>query len=317
MRCCDVRMASKILLALTLVFCFFNPYKRVLNAEIESNLCSLLPKVESWRYSEDPQDYFPETLYEYINGAAEIYLGYDFKELIVGQYKNVDFDIFFSVEIYDMRNEKNSFGIYSAERFPDNRFVSIGNQGYLEEGTLNFFVGRYYIKLLCFDCGDESESYLKFFAGEILKGIKDKGQIPPLLHHFPKEGLIPNSEKFILHNFMGHAFLHDGYSANYKQGVLEFECFLIDGKSNEEAQNMIEKYLAYQDEETIEKESFGYHLKDHYYHHIFLARVENHLCGVMKIKDGSEEIGERYLKALMMSLRAGPIIKKSSRGLDL
>ena len=45
---------------------------------------------------------------------------YDFQELIVGQYKKKSSEKSLSIEIYDMGNEKNSFGIYSAERFTDN-----------------------------------------------------------------------------------------------------------------------------------------------------------------------------------------------------
>ena len=203
------------------------------------SLQSLLPEIKYWSYSESPRDYFPETLYEYINGAAEIYLGYDFKQLIVGQYEKTHNQASLSVEIYDMGNEKNAFGIYSAERFPDAQFLLMGNQGYLEEGSMNFLVGRYYIKLLCFDCGEKYEILLKKFSEAILNRIQDRGQLPFLLNVFPKEGLIPNTEKFILNNFMGYSFFHNGYLANYRLGDIEFECFLIEGKDGEEAQNML------------------------------------------------------------------------------
>lgn len=268
-----------------------------------SSLRSLLPEVDSWKFSEAPQNYFPETLFEYINGAAEIYLAYDFAELIVGQYEKGNSEHSLSIEIYDMGNEKNSFGIYSAERFQDSNFISIGNQGYLEEGTLNFIVGKYYIKLLCFDCEEESDKLLMVFSQEIVKRVKDKGHLPPLLGLFPEEGLIQNSEKFILRNFMGYSFLHDGYLANYKLKDLEFDCFLIKGKNEEDAQNMLRQYLKTKNKENVQELSMGYCIKDRYYHNIYLARVGNCLCGVMKIKDGYEEVGERYFRILAKSLK--------------
>lgn len=266
------------------------------------SLHSLLPEMENWKSIESAQDYFPETLYEYIDGAAEIYLGYDFKQLIVGQYEKRDSRASLSVEIYDMGNGKNAFGIYSAERFPDTRFTPLGNQGYLEEGSLNFLVDRYYIKLLCFDCGEESESYLKQFSQAILQKIHDMGQLPSLLDVFPEEGLVPNTEKFILHNFMGYSFFHDGYLADYRFGDFEFECFLIEGKDGKEAQNMLDQFLTAKGEGNIEEIPLGFHLKDRYYEHIFLARVGNYLAGVMKIKDGQEDEGKKYLQALIQSL---------------
>jgi hypothetical protein len=53
--------------------------------ERPSGLLSLLPEVDSWIMAEKPESYYPENLFEYINGAAEIYLAYEFKELIVAQ----------------------------------------------------------------------------------------------------------------------------------------------------------------------------------------------------------------------------------------
>ncbi len=275
----------------------------VLSNEEESSLLSLLPRVEAWSLSEEPQSYIPGNLFEYINGAAEIYLAYDFKELMVGLYgkkKEAD-EAALSVEIYDMGSAKNSFGIYSAERFAESEFIPIGNQGYLEEGTLNFLVGRYYIKLLCFDCGDESDEVLKSFSGMIVKSVKDKGELPSALRYFPKEGLVSNSERFILRNFLGYDFLHDGYSANYKLKDQEFDCFIIEGTDEQDAQRMLEQYLEKKSNSDIQKTKLGFRLKDRYYHNIFLALNGNTIFGVMKIRDDFQDIGQRYLAILLES----------------
>jgi len=47
---------------------------------------SLLPGIDGWKLTEDPKIYSPETLFEYIDGAAEAYLGYDFQQLLVSNY---------------------------------------------------------------------------------------------------------------------------------------------------------------------------------------------------------------------------------------
>ena len=161
--------------------------------EMKVGLKTLLPVVEGMEPTESPVTYFPETLFEYINGAAEIYISYDFRELIVAEYKKNDASDSLAVEIYDMGNLKNSFGIYSAERYPDNEFLSLGTQGYQEEGTLNFLIGRYYVKLLCFDCQDRSEEWLRAFSGEIVARVEDRGGFPDILDVFPREGLVPNT----------------------------------------------------------------------------------------------------------------------------
>ncbi len=303
MRISKAKKLLKLFLPFILFFSFLNAGGALLDEEGVSSLHFLLPDVVTWKIPEAPQDYFPETLFEYINGAAEIYLSYDFKELTVGQYEKGDSNASLIIEIYDMGNEINSFGIYSAERFPDSQFISLGNQGYLEEETLNFIAGKYYIKLLCFDSGEDSADFLKLFSQEIVKRVKDKGTLPPALAFFPKQGLVRNSEKFILRNFMGYSFLHDGYLANYKLEGLEFDCFLVEGENAEDARNMLKQYLEKKDKQSVQEISAGYLIKDRYYHNIYLARVENYLCGVMKIKDESQEVGDKYFGMLIESLK--------------
>lgn len=303
MRISKPKELLKLFLAFVLFFSFSNARGALLEEEGVSSLHFLLPDVVTWKIPEAPQDYFPEILFEYINGAAEIYLSYDFKELTVGQYEKGDSNASLIIEIYDMGTEINSFGIYSAERFPDSQFISLGNQGYLEEETLNFVVGKYYIKLLCFDSGEDSADSLKLFSQEVVKRVKDKGTLPSALAFFPKQGLVRNSEKFILRNFMGYSFLHSGYLANYKLENLEFDCFLIEGENADDAQNMLKKYLEKKGKQSVEEISAGFRIKDRYYHNIYLARVENYLCGVMKIKDESLEIGDKYFGMLIESLK--------------
>ncbi|NIO47910.1 MAG: hypothetical protein GTN73_00510 [Candidatus Aminicenantes bacterium] len=303
MRTSKAKKLSKLFLAFMLLFSFLNVRGAPLEEEGVSSLHHLLPDVVTWKITEAPQDYFPETLFEYINGAAEIYLSYDFRELTVGQYEKGDSNASLILEIYDMGNEKNSFGIYSAERFPDSQSISLGNQGYLEEETLNFIVGKYYVKLLCFDSGEESANFLKIFSKEVVKRVKDRGDLPPALAFFPDQGLVRNSEKFILRNFMGYSFLHNGYLANYKLGDLEFDCFLIEGENPDDAQNMLKQYLERRNKQSVEEISAGYRIKDRYYHNIYLGRVKNYLCGVMKIKDEFLEVGDKYFGMLIESLK--------------
>ena len=293
------KFSKGIILVCSLVFYLADPMLGGVAHEQEKSLKALLPDLEGLVSVEEPQTYYPENLYEYINGAAEIYLSYGFKELIVDEYKKSDTSDTVSVEIYDMGDHKNSFGIYSAERYPDNQFVSIGTQGYLEEGALNFLVGCYYIKLLCYDCEDRAGETLEAVSEEIVRRIEDKAGFPALLGAFPAEGRILNSEKYILKNFMGYRFLHDGYLANYEVDGLSFDCFLIEGENPEEAQNMLQHYLEAKGPSNIQKVSSGYQIKDRYYHNIYIALVNNYICGVMKIKEGSEKIGEKYLENLV------------------
>ncbi|MFC2156651.1 DUF6599 family protein [Acidobacteriota bacterium] len=272
--------------------------------EGESLPSQVLPKVKAWALSEDIETYKPESLFEYINGAAEIYLAYEFKELLVAQFKMDGSEANISVEIYDMGTTENAFGIYGAERYPENNFIPTGIQGYIEDEALNFLADRYYVKLLCFDCGDKAAGVLNEFSRDIVRKVGGVKVFPELLSLFPKEGLIANSEKFSLRNFMGYSFFSNGFIANYSLDEMEFDCFAIRTSSGQEAEEILKKFLERKKEQPVSKETFGFVVTDKYYHNIFLAQMDNFILGVMKIKDGQEDIGIKYLKSLVERLKA-------------
>ncbi len=279
-----------------------------LHCQEKSALLSLLPDVAGWKPSEAAQTYQPDTLFQYIDGAAEIYLSYDFRELVVAQYKAEGSKASLTLEIYNMGNEKNCFGIYGAERFSENKFIPMGMQGYVGEGELIFAAGDDYVKLLCFDCGPDAEKTLRLFGDQVVKKIGRTGSFPPILASFPKEGLVANSERFVLRNLLGLNFLHDGYLATYKDKDIEFECFIVEAKSPDEARRMLDQYLAFakKNNQEIETLPSGTHFKDRYAHHVYLALVGSRLCGVTRINDGSQSLGQSYLGKLVEALKARP-----------
>jgi hypothetical protein len=292
-------------LAVVLLLLFSGATSQQKAPATDSPMASLLPQLNNWKLSEEPRPFLPAALFEYIDGAAEIYLSYDFHELVVAQYQEKTTKASITVEIYDMGTGRNAFGIYSAERYPDSRFLAVGNQGYLDEGTLNFLTGRYYIKLLCFEGGAQSPEFLQLFAKAISGKVKEPGRLPTLLQVFPKDALIPNSEKFILRNFLGFKFLGNGFTANYKAKDLEFDCFFLEGTSESEAGEMLKQYLGHfaKSGPAPEKQPYGYHAQDPYLKHVFLTQVGKYLCGVTKIKDGAEGTGAKYLEALATALK--------------
>ena len=263
---------------------------------------ALVSRLQDWKLTEKPLTFLPETLFEYINGAAEIYLAYDFRVLTVVQFGQEGSPVNLSAEIYEMSSPTNAFGIYSAERFPDSTFIPVGVQGYIEEGALNCLIGKNYVKLICFEGEGKCEDSLKLVAKTIDDISGEEKNLPSPLNHFPQKGLIANSEKFILKNVMGYSFLHDGYFANYRLDGLEFDCFLIEGKNEEDAREMLAKYLEAKKAQPTQSLSNGVLIKDRYYKNVYMARVGNTICGVMKIEEGKEDLGVEYLNALLVSL---------------
>jgi hypothetical protein len=266
----------------------------------------LLPPLAGWAQDGNFQEYIPESLFEYIDGAAESYLSYDFRHLTVGQFKRSGASAALTVEVYDMDSPRNAFGIYSAERYPESRFLPIGVQGYIEEGTLCFLAGRFYIKLMCYDCGQGAEEALLGMAGLIADRVSDRGGFPSVLSAFPRQNLVANSEKFILKNFLGMSFLQAGYTAQYRLASDEFECFIVEGETADEAAGMLRQLLSRAGIATGSDKTpqSVFTWKDRYLKNVLAARSDGYVFGLIRVPDGKEKQANSYMTEMAGALGA-------------
>ena len=273
-------------------------------------IASLVPRPAGWAPTEEPRAYFPDNLFEYIDGAAESYLSYDFRELLVADLEKSGTKATLTTEIYDMGVPLNAFGIFAAERYPENKTVALGDLGYIEGEALNFLAGRFYVKLLAFGLGEATEATLTDVGAKVAGAVKPAG-LPALVRAFPPDGLVPRSEKYIKKNFMGYEFLHDGYVATYRSGEKEIEGFFVAAGSDQAAEEMLSKLVAAlaADKQSVGKQPLGYHVRNRYGQNLYIDRVRGVLCGAMRVPDGLEPAGESLLREMTAALAKAPAPK--------
>ena len=231
-----------VVVCLTLVVCLFPCSARGGDAAKAVDWEKVFPALEGWTPDGEPEVFYPETLFEYINGAAEVYLTYSFEELGALTYDKGEKQSL-TIDIYRHKDLPNGFGIYGAERPPETDFLSIGTQGYYAKGILNFFKGPYYVKVMGYYLGDDDESTLKSIATEVAGKLQGEEGFPKMLSVFPEEGKVANSEKFIAKYFLGHGFLHTAYQASYDLDGQKLDVFIIEAKDAAEATEMLDKYF--------------------------------------------------------------------------
>ena len=207
-----------------------------------------------------------------------------------------------------MGSPVNAFGIFGAERYPENMAATVGDLGYIEGEALNFMAGRFYVKLLGFGLGRETASVLNEFGAKVAAAVKEKGAPPALVLAFPRNNLVARSEKYIKKNFMGYEFLRDGYVASYKADGREMEAFFIEAGSEKDAQGMLEKLLEALagDKQAPVRIALGYHSRNRYGQHLYIGRVRSVLCGLRRVPDGLEAAGGSLLESLTAALAKPP-----------
>jgi hypothetical protein len=184
-----------------------------------------------------PSFYGPESLYQYIDGGADIYLLYDFKGLLHQDFKSGSAEL--TVDIYQMDQTEDAFGIYAAERSPTYKFVSIGGEGYRDKGVFNFLQDHYYVKLS--GSGANVDGLLDQFARLLSERIGGVRTLPALLVKLPREHRVPHSEQYVRKDPLGHAFLAPAYVVAYAQGKQESKLVVSVANNPQEAKSRVEQ----------------------------------------------------------------------------
>ena len=258
------------------------------------------PGIPGWSQPGEVQTFIPKTLYEYINGAADLYLSYDFEELKVVEYVN-NKKASVIIDVYRHATPTDAFGIYSQERLHNANCLDIGSQGYYEKNALNVLSGNYYVKISSFNTGADDKEILFAFAKRVSANLGEKGTLPPILAAFPKGGKMANSEKFVSKKFLGYAFLRAAFTADYELPDQKFKLFIIEGGSPGECRNMIQTYLE-QTGRTETKVTEGrYTISDPHHGEIDLYWRGTNIWGILNLNDLA--LRSKYLRLLEAGLQ--------------
>ena len=183
---------------------------------------------KGWSWFKMPVHYNPNNLYEYIDGEAELYLSYGFKELATLTYfwGSVD-DTSFVVDIYDMGTPLSAFGVYSNYRHPNYHYEKIGTEAVVSDFGIKFYQGRYLVELKAGVLSDKIKKAMLTVAQKISKRIKEPAEPPPILTLLPRTNQIDKTLRYVSKNMLNQAFLPGGLEARYRIKRKEITGFIV------------------------------------------------------------------------------------------
>ncbi len=260
---------------------------------------SLFPQIAAWKFTQDETVYKPNNLWDVIDGAADLFLEYNFVDLHIGRYQQAG-DVEIKVELYRHNSAADAFGIYAQERYPDYHFIDLGVQGYIEKGSLNFFGGVYYVKISTIQEGKEVQDAMLIVGKKVEEHLRQARSWPVMLRAFPPKGKQLNSEQYFAKNFLGYSVLNTAYTASYEDGG-SFKAFIIQQETSELARKMLEDYLkaAPKDAATI-RDGGRFEVKDPHNGHVDLLLTNNYVVGLLG--SGIEKIKENFLAEVASNL---------------
>lgn len=170
--------------------------------EEEIDLGALLPKeISGWEAKEQDVLYDPETIFDYIDGAGEIYRAYNFQRLLARHYTKEEHPRIIA-DLFDMGSSTNAYGVFTHDL--EGEDVGIGQDSTYKGGLLSFWKGRFFVSLYAEKETEEAKRALLLLGEKVASAIKQEGKPPALVALFPLENLKDKG----IHFFYNHLILN-------------------------------------------------------------------------------------------------------------
>ena len=146
------------------------------------DLSGYLPEsgeVSGWSLSEQPKNYRGDELFQMIDGGADIYREYGFRQVLGAEFANARGESI-KLEIYEMESPAAAFGIYTFKSGDGGKALSIGCEALLEDYCLNFWKGNLLVTVIGRDSEEKTLQGVVALARAVDARIEKTGEPPGL-----------------------------------------------------------------------------------------------------------------------------------------
>ncbi|MCX6572068.1 MAG: hypothetical protein NT006_11745 [Candidatus Aminicenantes bacterium] len=164
-----------------------------------------IPKqVLDWKASGQDAVYDRKTLYDYMDGGAEVYLAFDFREVFVRKYADAS-ENELNLDIYDMGSPAEAFGMFSCDR--QDPEAGIGQGSEYGPGLLRFWRGRYFVSITVSGNEEKAEKAVLMIGKAVAPLLGPDGALPDMIKLLPSAGLQAERTAY----FHNHVHLSNRY----------------------------------------------------------------------------------------------------------
>jgi hypothetical protein len=166
--------------------------------ESPASIAAAVPEaVDGWRSSEPIAAYDVESIYEYIDGHAEVYLAYGMKRSLARRYTGPDGEEDIVLDLFELASPADAFGVFTHDL--DGVPVGIGRGSRYRYGWLSFWQGRWFISVSAEMESDRAKEAVLELGRAVAEVLPDAGGRPEIVDSLPPEGLDPGSVRFLRH----------------------------------------------------------------------------------------------------------------------
>ena len=174
-------------------------------AEANPDFSARLPaQVGEWKKPTKPVCYDRQTLYDYIDGGAELYLAFDFVGAVTFEYGAGEGDEI-KVDVFDMGSPRGAFGAFAHGR--ETIAAEVGQGSEYNGGLLTFWKDRWFVSVLGYPETETKRKAVYELGRAVAALIPGSGSPPAILAALPKPGLIEASARTFHHRLLQNDYV--------------------------------------------------------------------------------------------------------------
>jgi len=279
----------------------------------EDSIINILPTpgfAPDWVMKERVTLYNSDTLFDHIDGEAELYFPYGFDMLATVTYLNKkNPEVWVVVDVYRMGSLFDAFGIYSNYRKADAVGTVIGAEGFVSPSQMMFYQDRYFVMIQVTGTTSLEQDLLVACGRTVSRNLPPNAGRPrelEVLAGIP--GVVTKSERYIGQSLLGYAFFRRGIIADAMLGGERVQVFVVFEHSPDAARKAFDDYRSYLKAEGQEMNVTGTTDRisltavDPLYRGVSVEQSGPYLIGAIRMKEASaakpivEQLRERLLK---------------------
>jgi hypothetical protein len=177
---------ASVLVALAIVLAGGAGSMTAQSRPVAGRMAAFIPRTIGPWLSEADHVYDAETIFQYIDGAGEVYRSYNMKLLVSRRFhKDGRPDIV--IDFFDMGSSEDAFGVFTHNL--DGEAAGIGQGATYTSGLLSFWKDRYFGSVSAEEETKEAKEAVLELGRRVAAAIPKVGPRPRLLAYLPSEGL--------------------------------------------------------------------------------------------------------------------------------
>jgi hypothetical protein len=252
-----------------------------------------------WIRKPDISVFEGDALFEYIDGAAEMYHKYDFIDLHAAEYEKGD--AVMTADVYRFLSSNMAFGMYTTLRPDEPDTVMLGIEGFTFDTNWIYVKGFYLVNVYTYDnvgMGD-----VRAVAAGIEARLQGTSAKPAVFDIFPAGNRVPYSEKIYAEAFLSQDVLSDVYALDYEWAGHRFTLFISDDPGSAKLEAWRAGVEEVRDPDTgyqhLPYDGSRYlHTRDSYRGEIIAGPVGDRLVGAVGYRPEDMQILLEWLHAL-------------------